>query len=675
FFSRSSFVISHFSSLALLLFASAAPAAEPALLASARRALGESAPQIAIEKIHAWLASASPAAPERDATQQLLAQAQLAAGLHDEALATIEPLAASGNPAARLLKASAFAAAGRWFDALPLFQEAARRPDAPLSAKLGEAESLQALGRVPEAVEVLEIVVKQAPKNVTAQLRLAALYVELQKLKRARALLETLKPAEPGDVKWKQYVEGRMLLADERPAPALAKFEEVTRYPSALSEGLLAAASIGAGDARGALYGWDAADRPLETFIWQHPDNAWLEVVFRRLDQIYAQQQTPTEGELQRWAQKQQPRCAALARFYVARMQVRAKRSDKAAWSLQIFVDHYPNHPLLPEAHLMRADLLIEKRDLDGAVRALDAAERAVRGGPQRGEIELRRGLVLFQQRQYLLAVNEFQRAALHSPKLRDNATYDAALAALFQQNYDRFLGEYIKLTTNTPDSPLRPGLILEEGLMQARAADPRAEETLQLFRTHFPLSSRQPEARLALAELAYQAGRTSEAAEYLRVSNPSAEDSATSERREYLEIFLVEADAASGKDKVIARANEFIRNHPKSALLSEVRMKLGQIYFNSGNLAAAETQFVTLAQESPASEHAETALFLAGQSAMQSINPGAVDRALKLFDEVVKRNGPLKLYARQQQAIVQAKLGHENEAVTLYDAILSAQP
>jgi len=140
------------------------------------------------------------------------------------------------------------------------------------------------------------------------QLRLAGLYVELQKIKRARALLDTLRPAAPGDVKWKHYVEGRMLLADGRPAPALARFEEVLRETADLSEGLLAAATIGAGEARAVLRGWDAADRPLETFIWRHPDSAWLEVVFRRLDQIYAQQQTPTEGELQKWAQMPKPR-------------------------------------------------------------------------------------------------------------------------------------------------------------------------------------------------------------------------------------------------------------------------------------------------------------------------------------------------------------------------------
>jgi outer membrane protein assembly factor BamD (BamD/ComL family) len=114
---------------------------------------------------------------------------------------------------------------------------------------------------------------------------------------------------------------------------------------------------------------------------------------------------------------------------------------------------------------------------------------------------------------------------------------------------------------------------------------------------------------------------------------------------------------------------------HPASPLLPEIRLKLGQVYFRNEDYANAETQFATLAKESPASPYAENALFLAGQSAMKTINPDAVGRALELFDQVVKREGPLKLYARQQQAIVQSGLRNEAEAIKLYDIILAAQP
>jgi TolA-binding protein len=649
-----------------------ARAEEPPLLSSARRALAESLPQIAIQKLKSGLASNGIAGGDRDPAVRLLAEALLETGEYDDALAVSAELAGRGDAEARLWRAHILASAGRWAEALPLYQELGRAPGAPTAARLGEAEALQALGRTAQAVPVLEAAARAEPRNLAIQLRLAGLQIELQKPKKARALLENLHPVEASDLKWKQYVEGRLLLAEGHAAPALAIFDEVVREPRGLSESLLAGATIGAAEARAILRGYDAADRPLETFIWRYPESPWLEVVFARLDRIYAQQENPAESELQKWAAKQPPRCAALARFYVARMQIRSRKQDKAAWSLDVFVQTYPTHPLLPFAHLMRADLLLEKRDLEAAVRALDAAERAVKGSAQRAEIELRRGLVLYEQGQYLLAANEFRRAGEHSAKLRENALFDAALAALKQKNYERFLVEYRALIARYPESPLRSDLILEQGLVQARSDDPRAEETLQLYLNHFPLAGRQAEARLALAELAFQGADPRTAAQYLRTAAVSPGPPETTEHGDYLAVFL--AEAQTGKEnKVIEQAQAFIRKHPKSELLPEVRMKLGQVFFRAGDFASAETQFATLAQENPTSAYTETALFLAGESAMQSINPGAVERALKLFDEVVKREGPLKLYARQQQAIIQGKLGKESEAVTLYDAILSA--
>jgi hypothetical protein len=56
--------------------------------------------------------------------------------------------------------------------------------------------------------------------------------------------------------------------------------------------------------------------------------------------------------------------------------------------------------------------------------------------------------------------------------------------------------------------------------------------------------------------------------------------------------------------------------------------------------------------------------------------SPGSTDRALSYFDEVVQRNGSLKFHAREQQAIIQVRLGKEQEAVALYDLIIeSRQP
>jgi hypothetical protein len=85
--------------------------------------------------------------------------------------------------------------------------------------------------------------------------------------------------------------------------------------------------------------------------------------------------------------------------------------------------------------------------------------------------------------------------------------------------------------------------------------------------------------------------------------------------------------------------------------------------------------QFESIAHDMPSSPFAEAAMFLAGQSAIQMMN---TDQALEIFGNVVKLNGPLKLYARQQQAILKSRLRSkqgEQDAIGLYDEILNAKP
>jgi tetratricopeptide (TPR) repeat protein len=214
-----------------------------------------------------------------------------------------------------------------------------------------------------------------------------------------------------------------------------------------------------------------------------------------------------------------------------------------------------------------------------------------------------------------------------------------------------------------------------EEGFAQARFGDPHASDTLELFLHHFPKHARQNEARVALAELAFESGDRDGSARYLQTVSASVPDVPTTERAAYLAIFLADAASSTDPAKVIDLSEKFLRQFPNSPFRPEVRMKLGETYFHNGDHANAETQFTLLAREDPAGPYTETALFLAGQAATKWLDNAGADRALRLFDEVAKLDGPLKLYARQQQAIVKGKLGAEKEAVTIYDAIISAQP
>lgn len=653
----------------------ASHAADPLLLKQADQALRESIPQVAILKLNAFLGDAADNSPEeRAAASRKLGEALLAAGQPVEALAAIESLVAAGDDAAKMLRADILVSAQRWDEALPLYRLLAARADS-IGAQIGEAECLKALGRIGPAVAVLEAAVRKKPGHILAQLRLASFYIDAVEVKKARKTLAEIRPTKGAAMKWKGYLEGRLFLLEGQPEPARVSFKEVLQDPRELSEEMLVGATLGVTDARIITEGYDAADRELETFIWQNPNSSHLQLMFARLDEIYSHQDDPREGELQKWIQVAPTGRAALARYYVARMQIRSGKLDKASNTLAVFIQTYPAHKLLPKVHQLRADLLLQKNDFAGAVRAMEAAERHVTDNELRAEIELRTGLAQYQAGEYLLAGTLFENAARRSVKLRESALYNGALAALNQRNYERFLALYREFTSNHRDSPLRSELFLEQGLLQARSEDFRAPESLQSFLRQFPKHARVNEARLALAELALKQGEVEAAEGYRQASNEAQPSTEVSDHSQYLAIFLLDAQTPRRDDAIIELATAFIRERPQSPLLGEVRMKLGQIYFGHDDFANAETQFATLVRENPTSPYAESALFLAGQSAMKTINTGSVDRALDLFDQVVKRDGPLKLYAREQQAVMQRRLDKETEAVKLYDIILASQP
>ncbi len=685
-------------------------AAEPAALTEARTALGEHLPEIAMHKLQALLATPDLSDANRAAATLLMGQALFAVDLHEDALSVIQPVADSGEPAAVLLRARILAAEGRWQEALPLFKGLAARSDA--SAKAGEAECLHALGRTAEAAAVLEPLVRTGVGGNVARMRLASFAVDLQRLDQAHELLAGCAPTNQEEINWKSHIEGRLLLAQDQPAPALILFEEILTSPDHVPESLFFAATFGATEARIKLYGYSEAHEVLERFIWKHPDSAYLDIAFKRLDEMYAEEENASESELHKWSQKPEVRRAALATFYVAKMQVRRKSWPKATITLDAFVHLYPSHPLLAQAYLLQEETFRSTQQLEAAIGALDAALRLSHDPELRAEIELRAGLDHYQQNQQVLAAQLFESAAKRSPRLQQVATFDAALAWLNQLNFDRFQDQYRLFTSRAPEDPLRSDLVLEQGLVEARSGDPLAEDTLRRFLHEFPGNAREAEAHLALAELSFataqktfEASRKSSDAEskpaasssrpdaaqaawqqtgeYLKVANTVAETPETKEHSEYLAIFLADAQQPRDEEKIIGMARDFLRKHEDSPLAAEVRMKLAQVYYRRGDYANAEYHFGNLAREQtkdPYTESApgpymETALFLAGKSAAQLINTGAVDRALHFFEQVIKCDGKLKLYARQEQAILYHNLGRENEAVALYDVILSTQP
>lgn len=643
----------------------------------ALHALDEGIPQVTIQKLGECL-TAKLIPDDRALATFQLARAYLSAGRAEDALAALSQLPPTYDAGAGLLKAQAFAVLGRWGEAYPIYQQLARKNASP-SCLIGEAECLHALGRTQEAIGLLELVSNGDKTAVAVRLRLADYYIEENEIEKCEAIFNAVQPGTPTESKGKQYIEGRLLLAKHNYARALAVFQGVLdkNNPEGLSENVMVGATLGMADAILALQGPEVADDTIENFIGQYRDIAGIEVLFRRLDQIYATEKAPSESELEKWAnEKPADNMSVLATYYLARAYDRNQKPDKALATLESFISANPDHPLLAAACLLRGRIFLDRQEMEPAVKSFQIAIQHAPDNDFLAEAEMLCANAYFEQGEFVLAQGMYRDAAEHSERLWQQAVFNSALSWLNQANYDKFWADYQELSTRDPGNEMLSELVLEEGLLQAESSDSRAETTLQGFVRDFPQHPRVAEARLALAEMAYLQPfpNLDMAAEYLQASNESPQTPDTAERAEYLAIFLADAGENRDEEKVIKACQQFITNHASSPLLANVYMKLGQVYFRRGEWLNAETQFERLEHDIPASPLAEAALFLAGQAALKTMNTA---RALDNFDKVVKRNGPLKLYARQQQAIIESS-GSEKDAVdaiTLYDDILASKP
>ena len=657
--------------LLILLAAPLLRAQDPAL-ESAEQAIAASLPEVAIEKLHAFLGSSAALDDSlRERAESDLTLATLNSG---DAVGALARLEYPSGELDRFWKAEALSALGRWDDAAPLYEEVATDGPASLreAATIGQAEALHALGRNDEAESTLAGL--EAPSTLV-RLRLAELYVESRQLEPARRLLARSQPANLVETRWRQYVEGRIYLAEDQAAPALEDFEELLKDPRGLTPALHAGATIGLTQARIVLNGLEVADNVIEDFIWHYPDSPYLEEMFRRLDGIYAAEENPSDSELQHWATQAPPRRAALGLYYEARSLQRQARQERAIRAYTEFVERFPRHPMAFEAWMQLGELYLDTSRIPNAITAFEGAMRNCSDARERARGEIATGNACFAQGEFLLAAETFRDASQRSPDLWLEAIYDSALAWLHVGNYDRFLEDYTVLSERYPETDQRRDLLLEEGLLQARSGNPRAAATLDSFIRDFPDNRRVAEARVALAELVFAGGDTDSASDLLKAAYVSDPSGQSREQADYLAIFVADSSKDRQDDDVLALGRKFLDTYPSSPLRAGVRMKLGQVYFRREDFANAQTQFETLAQESPSDPLADKALILAGQSSVRGMSAGGIDHALALFDQVAKGSGPLKLYARQEQALLEARMGHDKEAVIIYDDILRSNP
>ncbi len=655
-----------------LVFSAGGIAAET--LESALQPLSDGVPQVAIERLQKFLAQ-HPKPVEAAVAKARLGEALVRAGRPGEALPVLADLGLTKSPEARFWRAQALAGLGRWTEARLAYEHAAALAEGPLrsDALFGKAEALRALGEQEEALRVLTTLRDDARWSVRASLGRADLLLARGEIGEADRVLREIKPEKLGDRSERRYLFGRIHLAQHDYDRAVDILSVILQKPEGVSHPLLIATLLAIADAQLQNKNPERGDNVLEEFIDHHPADSELPAIFAKLDALYQAEQKPATNELERWIRDPaQPR-RALARWYLARNQIRAGDRAAAIATLMPLRNTPVRLPSLGEAQLQLARLLLAEQRWDAAIAAAEAARRQTNPLALAQEADWLIAEAHYRAGRLEEAASIFEQVAQRAPDLAGPALFNAALCWLRLQRTEKFSSDYEKISNDPAKKEVKGELLLEEGALQAAQGKPEAADSFQKFIQNFPGSPRVSEAWVALAELAFHARRPNleEARQDLARARQSNPTPAAIERADYLDIWLKDVAPRADEAQVIAAATDFLRQHPGSAFTAEVRMKLAETYFRRQDFANAQTQFELLAQKNPNGPLTEKALFFAARSAMSSMGAESLDHALALFDQVVKLNGDLKWAARNEEAAIERRLGKNNDALAIYDEVL----
>ena len=642
-------------------------------LERAAQPLAEGVPQVAVVRLRALLAR-ELADEDRRAASAKLGEALVASGEAEEGLKVLDSADLRELTASKFFKAQAFAALARWADALPLYQQAAADTAFPFRAEalFGQAESLRALGRIDQAIAAFRLLERDPDWTTRARLRAVELLADKQDTEAARRLLEATEPTIAAHRKERRFLRGRVEAKTSRDKAA-ELYESILKSPEGATRPVLLATLLAIAEVHLQSRTPEAGDNFLEEFIERHPADPDLPLLFAKLDQLYAAQRQQSRHELGRWSNdRAQPR-RAFAQWYLARAQVRLGRRDLAFEGFERLLAEHPSTPTLAPAFLEYAQLAMEDQRYEKAASVLETARSLRPDAAMSARIDMLAGGNHYRARRFDLAAETFRRIAQQNTAPANDALYNTTIAWLEAGNAAKAAAATEALKARGADEQTQGDLRLEQALIEAARGEKTAAESLQLFLREFPGHPRASEAWVTLAELAFHAAppRLEEARQHLARAGQNEPTASATERADYLMIWLDDAAATPDEAKVIALANAFLQKHARSQFAPDVRLKLAETYYRRQDFASAQTQFELLAQQSAGSPVAEKARFFAAQSAMQSMSPESLDRALMLFDEVVQKGGELKWAARNEQAAIERRLGKPQDALTFYEEVL----
>ena len=655
------------------------------LIASARRAMESGLWDVA--SLHLEKAAASPELePETLAGLQiLLAESLVRAGDPTRAVAILEQSGVRDHPDAPFWTGQALAGMGRYSDAVATLLPLAADPSHQFREEAGlTAASLQLSLGIPEAaLETLALLAEPAETatSVRAQLHRIEILLDLARPLDARALFSTLGEIPAPLASHASFLDGQLMLAEERYGEADALFTDLLAAPEGKSLTRHQLSAIAKADALAGLGNTADATEFLMTFIQSNPDTPLFRPMFDRIIEWLPEEiitaEFPTLKRLSEWLPKAPP--SSTEYLYIDAPYARLELSppgkeitDLAAFSLygsaiglhriatkeskrqaELLLQRLrlsaPSHFLTPRSLMTLARWKMEEKKQTQAFDILDTLRITAKSPLVKGEAAFLDAQIAFNEGDLTLAASLFEEAAtLLDGQNQEAALFNSALARLSDDPSAPILIQNENLETA---QKLSADLALEKALL---SESPQAAKiALDDFLTNHPDHPRAAEARLAITEAALKStppdlSLARAQIDTLRaVSQPLPTDQTP-------RILLAELrlhDLSGNRKLTVELAKTIIAEYPESTAASEAGFIMGKSLFESGNYNEARIILEKLAASEAGTQRSQAALLLAARSAALGATTQSREEALAIFDKAIAIDGPLRTLAQLEKA------------------------
>ena len=653
----------------------------------AAQAIRDKLPDVAAARLQKLLASPAAARTPQPAARLLLCEALVRSGKYADAIREAAHRDLASLPEATFWKASALAGLGRWNDALAAFSalpDPSTGKDFPFAteAAFSRASIMAAAGDHARALTTLAPFLSSDQPATASRARLWS--AEFQFLanqpSEAAALLEPLTDPPAALLPHVRYLKGRIALAVGKPEDALALMEPLTSPAGGATQKFQHAAALGMARALAATSQQDAALAALEKLIGLSPapDRSLLAAAFDEFSRLNQPPREEADSFLRSWAASDQPDLRSLARLAQAEALETAGKPAEALAICRELTSSNQGSELLPFLILKEAKAALAAGDRAAATRTLTTLEPLAATPVLRAWCAWLKGVTAYEENDFKKAAAAFSTAARNAPEAdaQAAAAWNAAIAELRTGALNPASPLDLLSSLNTPAArTAATEFTLERALYLAATDQPGARESLEAFLATAPNHPRHFEALAALTELCLAASPpdATEASRHARAATAAAQSPEQKETAAWLEVLAT--GATSGDDALATAATAFFTSFPESQRRSPLRMRLGEMFYRRQNFAAARQAFETIARDDPAHPLAEAALFWAGKSALLSLGQKSENDAVTLWEEVYRRNGPLKLEARLQVALVSQRRSDFPAALQYLNGILASTP